>query len=463
MKNSEEIVENYIFDEFPGERYPTFTRGEGMYLFDDQGNKFIDTTCGPVTNSLGHGLPDFGIFLEKQMKNLAFLHRGYGHTPILKETCQKLCNLTHDEMSKALLVCGGSEAVEVAIKMARMYHIYNNNLTKTLIIGRWQSYHGNTMITLSAGGFVKRRAAFIPYLHNTSHIPPAYCYRCWFNKEPNSCNLECAQALEDEILGQGHENVSAFIAEPISGTGLCAAVPREDYFKRVREICDKYDILLIYDEIISGSGRTGKWFGYEHFKTPPDILVLGKGLAGGYFPAGAIMSSLKIYNKIADVQGVLPAGYTWANNPMVATVISKTIDYYQKHNLIANVENMGKYMFDEVKKIQKEHPTMGDVRGKGLLMGIEFVRDKTTKETIDHPLIAPPTVGRPNAFHLQLKKEAKKNHLLLLAHSGCAKGIYDGDMIMLGPYFRVNKEQIDEILSIFEKSLYNTEKEHGFI
>ncbi len=458
-----ERVKNNVFDELPGEIYPTFIRGEGMYLFDDQGNKFIDASCGPVTNSLGHGLEDFGMFLEKQMKNLAFLHRGYGYSPILKEACEKLCTLTNGDMNKALLMCGGSEAVEVAIKLARMYHIYNNNLTKTLIIGRWLSYHGNTMITLSAGGFVKRRAAFIPYLHNTSHVPPAYCYRCWFNKEPNSCNLECAQALEDEILVQGHENVSAFIAEPISGTSLCAAVPREDYFKRIREICKKYDVLLIYDEIISGCGRTGKWFGYEHFKVPPDILVLGKGLAGGYFPAGAVLSSLKIYKKLEDAHGVLPAGYTWANNPMVATVISKTIDYYQKYNLIANVENMGKYMFGEMNKIQKEHPTMGDVRGKGLLMGIEFVRDKDTKETIDSPLIAPPTISRPNAFHLQLQKEAKKNNLFLLAHSGCTKGMYDGDMVMLGPYFKVSKEEIDEILSIFEKSLYSIEKQNGFI
>lgn len=455
-------MKNYIFDGLPGVKHPTFVRGEGIYLYDDQGNKFIDASSGPVACSLGHGLEEFGVALNNQMKNLAFLHREDGYTPILKEACEKLCKLTHDDMSKVLLMCGGSEAVEVAIKLARMYHLYNNNLEKSLIIGRWISYHGNTMMTLSAGGFVKRRAAYLPYLHNATHIPPAYCYRCWFKKKPENCNLECAQALEDEILSQGHQKISAFIAEPISGTSLCAAVPRYDYFKKIREICDKYDILLILDEIITGFGRTGKWFGYEHFDVVPDILVLGKGLAGGYFPAGAVLSSIKMYNKIAEEKGVLPAGYTWVNNPMTATIVSKTIDYYKEHNLIEYVEKMGNYLFDEMKKIQKEHPTMGDVRGKGLLMGIEFVRDKTTKETIDPPLIADPTVAKPNAFHLQVQREARKNKLLILAHSGNAKGMYDGDMIMLGPYFQVTKEEIDEILSLFDITLDTVEKQNGF-
>ena len=192
------------------------------------------------------------------------------------------------------MVSGGSEATESAIKLARKYQIDSGNPSKFKVISRWLSYHGITMGSLALSGFPYRRASYVPYIPSTYHIAPAYCYRCWFNKTPADCDLECAQSLENEIMMQGPETVAAFIAEPFSGMSLCAAAPRRDYFRKIREICDKFGVLLIMDEVMTGFGRTGKYFAYEHFETQPDVIALGKGIAGGYFPLGAVAVTAKV-------------------------------------------------------------------------------------------------------------------------------------------------------------------------
>jgi adenosylmethionine-8-amino-7-oxononanoate aminotransferase len=245
---------------------------------------------------------------------------------------------------------------------------------------------------------------------------------------------------------QGPETVAAFIAEPVSGMSLCGAHPREDYFKRIREICDRYDMLLIMDEVMTGFGRTGKWFGYEHFDTTPDILVLGKALGGGYFPVGAAAVTTKVYGTMEKNSGIFPPGFSWAGNPLAAAVVSKAIDYQKRHHLVERCEEMGKYLAHKLEEL-RSHPTVGDIRGKGLMRGIEFVKDKETKEPLDPQL----------RFWSQLAHEALNQGLFIEASGGCERG-QGGDMMMFGPPFIVTKEQIDEMIGIFDDVLSAVEK-----
>jgi adenosylmethionine-8-amino-7-oxononanoate aminotransferase len=287
-------------------------------------------------------------------------------------------------------------------------------------------------------------------LTDSNHIPPAYCYRCWFNQKPETCNLECAQALENEIMCQGPETVAAFMAEPVSGTSLCGATPRVDYFKRIREICDKYDVLLILDEVMTGFGRTGKWFGYEHFNIEPDILALGKGLGGGYFPIGAAVATSKVTDTIARKSGFFGAGFSWGGNPMACAVASKTIDYLKEHNLVERCNEMGEYLAQKLREL-RNHPSVGDVRGMGLMQGLEFVKDKETKEPLDPEI----------HFSVQLAIECLSRGLGVQSSMGCDRG-QAGDMIYLGPPFIITKEQIDEMVTILDKSLAEVENKNGF-
>ena len=434
---------------FLNNEYPAIDRGEGIYLFDTDGNRYIDASGGPITCSLGHGVTEIAETLKAQAEKTAFVYRMDFTTPELEECCARICEKTGNVMDKVFMVSGGSEATEIAIKLARKYHIENGNPSKFKIISRWLSYHGMTMGALAMSGFPFRRADYIPYLAGTYHIAPGYCFRCWFNKDPQTCNLECAQALENEILMQGPETVAAFIAEPFSGMSLCAAAPRKDYFKKIREICDKYDVLLIMDEVMTGFGRTGKFFAFEHFDTPPDLMAMGKGIAGGYFPLGGVAVTAKIVDAIAQGSGIFAAGHTWAGNPLGAAVANKTMDILDEQNLVVRCAEMGKYLGDKLEEL-KSHPIVGDVRGEGLMRGLEFVKDKETREPLDPALM----------FWIDLHVQAQSKGLVLESSGGCERG-QSGDMAMLGPSFIVTRDEIDEIVGLLDDTLSEMEKKIG--
>lgn len=441
---------DYSLNPMLRETYPSAVKGDGIYIYDENGKRYIDAEGGAIVVSLGHGLKEFGEVIKEQVEKIAFCYRYNFSTPQFREVCRKICEFTNFEMDKVFLVSGGSEATESSVKLARTYHIDNGSSSKYKIISRWQSYHGSTMGALSWTGFTFRRKEYIPYLRDFIHIPPAYCYRCWFNKEPESCDLECANALEYAIKQEGASTVSAFIAEPIVGAALCGAVPRDGYFTRIREICDKYDVLLILDEIMTGFGRTGKNFGYEHFDIIPDIAAIAKGLSGGYYPLGGVMCRAKITDTIASNSGFFGAGYTYACNPVGAAVGIKAIDYLKEHNLVDRCARMGEYLTTRMEKL-REHPTVGDIRGKGLMRGIEFVKNKETKESIEPE----------RSYSTQIRREAFNQGLTLLATIGCNNGS-EGDMILLGPPFIITEEQIDEIIDILDNVISVVEKNNGF-
>jgi len=440
----------HVLNVFMNRQYPSIVRAEGIYLYDEDGKRYIDSAGGPILCNLGHGVGEIVDALVEQMREVAFVYRLDFTTPGLEEACTKVCEATGGVMDKVFMVSGGSEATEIAIKLARKYHIDNGNPSKYKVISRWLSYHGMTMGALSWSGMTARRAEYDPMLRDFSHIAPAYCYRCWFKRTPDSCDLECAQALENEILCQGPETVAAFIAEPVSGMSLCGAHPRMDYFRRVREICDRYDVLIILDEVMTGFGRTGKWFGFQQFDVIPDILALGKGMGGGYFPVGAAAVSARVADTIARKSGLFAAGFTWAGNPMAAAVVSRTIDYLKEHHLVERCAEKGDYLAKRLEDL-KSHPTVGDIRGMGLMRGIEFVKDKRTKEPLEPGLM----------FWIQLSQEALSRGLFIEASGGCDRG-RAGDMVMFGPPFIVTEEQIDEMVGIFDEVLTAVEKRAGF-
>lgn len=434
----------YLNDE-----YHAIDRGEGIYLYDTDGKRYIDASSGPITCSLGHGVTEIAETMKAQAEKAAYVYRFDFTTPGLEECCSRICEKTGNVMDKVFMVSGGSEATEIAIKLARKYHIENGNPSKFKIISRWLSYHGMTMGALALSGFPYRRADYVPYLAGTYHIAPGYCYRCWFNKEPETCSLECAQALENEIMMQGPETVAAFIAEPFSGMSLSAASPRRDYFKKIREICDKFDVLLIMDEVMTGFGRTGKFFAYEHFGTPPDLMALGKGIAGGYFPLGGVAVTSRVVDAIAQGSGIFAAGHTWAGNPLGAAVANKTMDILEERNLVARCAEMGDYLAQKLNGL-RSHPIVGDVRGEGLMRGIEFVKDKETREPLDPA----------EKFWMKLHAQTRSRGLVIESSGGCERG-QAGDMAMLGPAFTVNREQIDEIVGLLDKVLEDMEQGIG--
>ncbi|MGD9137736.1 MAG: aminotransferase class III-fold pyridoxal phosphate-dependent enzyme, partial [Desulfobacterales bacterium] len=326
---------------FLNQEYPSIVKSEGIYLYDDTGKRYVDASSGPILCSLGYGNQQIAEVLKEQALKTAYVFRMDFTSPELEECCTRICQKTNGVMDRVFMVSGGSEATESAIKLARKYQIDSGNSSKFKVISRWLSYHGMTMGSLALSGFPFRRADYVPYVPSTYHIPPAYCYRCWFHKTPDSCELECAQALENEIMMQGPETVAAFIAEPFSGMSLCAAAPRKDYFNKIRKICDKFGVLLILDEVMTGFGRTGKFFAYEHYETPPDLMALGKGIAGGYFPLGAVAVTAGVADAIANGSGTFASGHTWAGNPLGAAVANKTMDLLDEGDLVRRCSEMG--------------------------------------------------------------------------------------------------------------------------
>ncbi len=441
----------YILNPYFKKEYPVISHGKGIYMYAEDGTEYIDATSGAVLVSLGHGMESMGEVLKEQASKIAFAYRWDCVTQVLEDACRNVCEASDYNFTKVFFVSGGSEATEIAVKLARKYFLNIGRKSKYKIISRNQSYHGSTMGALSITGFPVRQAGYENYLFDQGHIPPAYCYRCWYGKECNSCRFECAEALEKEILQQGEDTVAAFILEPVSGMSLCGANPPAGYFKKIREICDRYHILLIADEVMAGMGRTGKYFAYQNFDFKPDIIALGKALAGGYFPIGAVACSQKIFDGIYENSAEFSAGYSWAGNPLGAAVVCKTFSCLQQQSLVPNVALKGIYLKQALSDIAKSHPIMGDVRGLGLMVGIEFVKDKETKETFDPAL----------KVNKKISEEALKEKMFLETSFGCNHG-KSGDMAMIAPAFTVNYEELDEIVLRFDRMVTKVEKDLGY-
>ncbi len=429
--------------------YPTVASAKGVRITDTDGRTYLDACSGAIVSNLGHGLPEINEAINEQLQKVAFAHTSQFVSEAGLELAKKVVELTPAGFKKgarAYFMSGGSEAVETAIKMARSYFVHRGETQRSICFSRWQSYHGSTFGALSATGHPARRKPYFPILRSPSHISADYRYRCMCGFGPGPCvNDECSIARADEleaaIVFAGPENVMAFIAEPIVGATLGAAVPGRAYFPRVREICDNYGILLIADEVMTGLGRTGTTFGMNHFDVVPDIIALGKGMAAGYQPLAAVLASGRVVKAFEDSTGVFEHGFTYSAHPVSCAAGLAAIDYVQKHDLITKVAERESVFFKQTTELLKTG-IIGDIRGKGFMMGLELVKNVETKE----PFPAEVRVSQLVA------QEAMKNGLLVYPGSGFIDGI-NGDHIMIAPPFTVTDDEMSEMFELLERSL----------
>jgi adenosylmethionine-8-amino-7-oxononanoate aminotransferase len=415
---------------------PVAVGGKGVELFDAEGRAYIDASGGAAVSCLGHGHPDVNAALHAQVDKLAYTHSSFFTTEVAERLADRLIEDAPKGISHVYFVSGGSEAVEASLKMARQYFVEKGEPKRTQVIARRQSYHGNTLGALATGGNEMRRTQFRPLLIETAHTDPCFAYRF---RNPGESDADyaarAAKSLEDKILELGPESVIAFVAETVVGATSGAVPPVADYFKRIRDICDRYGVLLILDEVMSGMGRTGTLHACEQEGIVPDLMTVAKGLGGGYQPIGAVLISAKVYEAFANGSGVFQHGHTYLNHPMACAAALAVQAVIKRDNLLANVREQGEHLARRLNERFGNHPYVGDIRGRGLFQAIEFVTDRGTKAPFD-----PKT-----KLHARVKKEAAARGLLVYPSGGTIDGAR-GDHALLAPPFIVTEAQIDTIV-----------------
>ena len=427
---------SHIFPRHTKSAPPVAVGGEGCYLIDSTGKRYLDGSGGAAVSCLGHGDRAVTEAIKAQLDKLAFAHTGF----LTSEPAEALADLliahAPGRLDRVYLVSGGSEATEAAIKLARQYWVEKGEPQRGRLIARKQSYHGNTIGALSAGGNEWRRAQFGPLLLDVSHIEPCYEYRYRAEDEsPEAYGRRAADALEAEILRLGPETVMAFMAEPVVGATAGALPPAPGYFRRIREICDKYGVLLILDEVMCGMGRTGTLFAFEQDGVAPDILCIAKGLGAGYQPIGAMLCTSDIYDAIADGSGFFQHGHTYIGHPVAAAAGHAVVSAILDRGLVDRVKVQGDKLMARLQDRFGQHPHIGDLRGRGLFRGIELVEDRGSKAPFD------PSRGIAG----KIKKAAFEAGLICYPMAGTIDG-RSGDHVLLAPPFIIEDAQLDELV-----------------
>ncbi len=426
----------HIFGRSTKGTLPTAVSGDGCYLIDAEGRRYLDGSGGAAVSCLGHSNAAVRAALHAQIDQLAFAHTGFFTSEPAERLADRLIANAPDGIDRVYLVSGGSEAVEAAIKLARQYFLEIGQPERHRVIARRQSYHGNTLGALAAGGNAWRRAQFAPLLADTTHISPCYEYRDRREDETSEAyGLRVANELETEILRLGPGTVMAFIAEPVVGatSGAVPAVP--GYLRRIREICDHYGVLLILDEVMCGMGRTGHLFACLEDDVAPDMITIAKGLGAGYQPIGALMTTSVIYDAIASGTGFFQHGHTYMGHALAATAANAVLDEILDRGLLDRVLTQGLKLESALQAALGQHAHVGDIRGRGLFRGIELVADRETKAPFD------PSRG----VAARIKKEAFAAGLICYPMSGTIDG-QQGDHVLLAPPFIITDNQIGELV-----------------
>jgi len=422
-------------------QFPKIVRGEGIYLFDDAGNRFLDGSGGALVVNVGHGNREIASAMAAQAERLAYVSGLlFTHEPV-EELAQELCAIAPRGLTKAFFLNSGSEATDAAIKLARQYWMARGKTGKYKVISRLPSYHGNTLGAMGVSGRVSYRAMFDGLYVDHPKIPPPLCYRCPWEKTFPACDYECAGELANEIIKCGPETVAAFIAEPVLGSTGGAMVPPPEYYPRIKKICERYDVLFIADEILCGMGRTGEWWGINHYNVEPDILLAGKGLTSGYAPLSALLVREEIVKAIYDAGMDLMHNQTFAHHPMSCAVGLATIRFIKKNRLIEKCREMGNILHAELKSLIG-HELVGDIRGKGLLAGIEIVADKATRQPF------------PREWKIaeKIAAEALARGLVVWMNAGHVDGVA-GDLILLAPPFIIQAEQVHNMITLLRNAM----------
>ncbi len=417
----------------PKRIYPVLARGEGVYVWDTEGRRYLDAIAGIATVTLGYGRAEVVAALTNQATRLPFAAGNiFANEPVL-ELAKAVAAITPGDLDWIHFTSGGSEAIEVAVKMARQYHVERGDPQRHKVIGREVSYHGATIAGLSYGGAEPRRRKYMPLLLDAPHIPAAYCYRCPWGLTYPGCRLPCASDLERAILAEGPENVAAFIVEPIVASVGGTIAPQPEYFPEIRAICDRYGVLLIVDEVVTGFGRTGKAFAMEHWNVVPDLMVLGKGLSGGYAPLGAVAASAAIHQVFIDTGAPFEHVFTYGGNPIAAAVGVVVIDIWLRERLTEHVASLAGAFAAALEPL-RAFDFVGDVRSIGFMAGIEFVADRATREPFPSELRIAPMV----------RDACLDAGVVTYPGSGMADGTR-GDIISLYPPLTFTEENIREM------------------
>jgi adenosylmethionine-8-amino-7-oxononanoate aminotransferase len=431
--------------------FPIIVRTEGIYVFDDHGRRYIDGSGGSsVVTSIGHGVEEVPRAMYEQAQKFSFYPaHAFTNQPFL-DLSDLIVSLAPGEMrnnSRVWITCTGTDATDDAVRLARQYWVEAGQPSKYQVISRWQAFHGNNIAVAGFSGLTARRRIFQPMYVDSPHIPPAFCYRCYFEKSYPECGLLCARALDTAIRQQGPENVAAFIAEPVVGAALGGVPAPDGYFQMIREICDRNDVLFISDEVMTGWGRTGKMWGIEHWGVTPDIIATAKGMTAGYTPLSAIIARDSIWAVLEENRSPFKAGHTLNANAVSCAGAIVVINYMLSHDLAANSTARGQQALEGLRKTMAAHPSIGDVRGRGLMFGFEFVRDRETREAF-------PAALKVSSL---LEKAALRHGLVTYPCTGAVDG-GPGDMVLMAPPLTITAQEMDDLLTILDLAIGEVEE-----
>ncbi len=435
------IAGSHVFYRKLTRQYPRVVRGEGCYLFDDRGHRYLDACGGAFTVNVGHGVAEIASAIGEQARALGYVNgTAFTHSPV-EELAAELARRSPGDLELAYPLGSGSEAVEAALKLARQYWVELGRSGKHTVVALAPSYHGNTLLALSASARPHYSALFGQWLVDVVRVPAPYAYRCACGGRPPLCPACSGDALETAIVQAGADRVAAVIAEPVGGSSTGASVPPPGYWPRVREICDRHGVLLIADEVLTGAGRTGTWSALEPYGVVPDIMTLGKGIAGGYVPLSAVVTSRRVREPLAAGSGALAHAQTFSHHPVLCAAGVATLRYLRERRLVERCAEMGRVLHRRLQAL-RELPLVGDVRGRGLLAGVELVADPETREPLPRSVRLAET----------LTDVALEEGLVVWPNVGHADG-RNGDLVMLAPPFIVTEDQIDEMLELLTRSL----------
>jgi adenosylmethionine-8-amino-7-oxononanoate aminotransferase len=419
---------------------PLLERSEGCWIIDSQGRRYLDASGGAVVVNLGHARSEIASAVEEQLRLGYYAHPTMFTSKPVEDLASALARHAPAGIERFYFMCTGSEAVETAVKLARQIHLANGQESRHKLIARWGSYHGLTLGALAATGRPAEREPFVPMLPQASHISPPFCLRCAYGLEYPSCDLRCALALDETIMSLGPDTVSAFLAEPVSGATLAAVVPPDGYWEFIQKICDRHGVLLILDEVMTGMGRTGRWFASEHWELTPDLMTLGKGLTGGALPLSAVGVQKRHYDAVLEASGFVHGG-TFSHHPVGAAAGSAAVSILENESLVERARDMGSELGAALRRSLEDSPHVAQVRGLGMLWGVELVRDRKTLEPFP----------RTEKVTERLWEHLFQEGIIVYKCIGFADG--NGDALVVAPPFTICRQEIDLLADKLGKAI----------
>ena len=442
-----------VFHRNPRNEYPVAVGGDGAYLIDARGKRYLDACGGAAVSCLGHSDRSVVEAIQQQLERLAFAHTSFFTNGPMEELAEELIRRSPPGLERVYFVSGGSEAMEAALKLARQYFVEVGQPQRRHVIARRQSYHGNTLGALAVGGNVSRRKQFEPLLIDAAHVSPCYAYRGKQAAEGDEQYGErLAQELEDKILALGADSVIAFVAETVGGATIGTVPPVPDYFRRVREVCDRHGVLLILDEVMCGMGRCGSLFAFEHEAIVPDLVAIAKGLGAGYQAIGAVIASGRIYQAVLSGSGSFQHGHTYLGHAAACAGALAVQRRLHQGGLLERVVPLGRMLESRLRAAFEAHAHVGDIRGRGLFWTLELVEDRVGKEPFDPE----------KKLHARIKSAALAEGLMCYPMGGTVDG-KRGDHVLFAPPFIIEPAQLDELVEKFGRALnlaLNTSSAH---